>query len=160
MLKRQSVVTIALVFGLMLLMTAGSFASAPLLVTGDFVQGHENAPEGQTCVANNRYLPGQQIVWRLKVVDPETGQLMDDQALESVTVTLVDGQVFEAKYGGHPHSDPVDFYWTTSWSIPEDYPSGIVDFTVSAKASDGRTGNNETVKFPIESSMITILPAE
>lgn len=135
---------------------APAAASAPLVVVDSVVQGAEGSPRDRSCVLNSRFLHGQQIVWRIKVLDPATGRPMDDKQLKRVWVELVDGQVFEARYGPHPKNKPVDYYWTTSWVIPSDYPSGVLDYTVYAEARDGRKGEN--VKFPIESSMLTVLP--
>jgi hypothetical protein len=126
-----------------------------LVVLGDMVIGHENY-EGTTCVLTNRFLHEQQVVFRAKVVDPMTSAELSDAELTSVAVTLVDGQVFEMEYGEHPPREPVDGYWTAAWVIPADYPSGVVDFTITATAADGRTG--DLITFPIEASLLTILP--
>lgn len=127
-----------------------------LIIVTDIVYGHENSPEGRTCTANNRFTPEQQIVWRTKVIDPATGQEMGDDQLESVTVVMPDGQQFEMEFGPHPARAPVDDYWTYDWIIPADYPTGIVDYAVEAVDVNGRTG--QFVMFPIEASMLTIVP--
>ena len=54
------------------------------------------------CVESSRFPQGGDVVWRIKVYDPATGQPMDDKALDSVVVSLKDGQTFKAAYGGHP----------------------------------------------------------
>lgn len=142
----------------LLLLSGTSFAQdgQSLIIVTDIVQGHENAPEGTTCTPNNRFAPNEQIVWRTKVIDPATGQEMGEDQLESVTVVMPDGQQFEMEYGPHPSRDPIDDYWTVDWVIPADYPSGIVDYRVEAVDTEGRTGT--FVMFPIESSMLTIVP--
>ncbi len=154
MLHRLSTVAVAILAALLF----AGFAmaqDAPLVIVTDMVQGHENAAEGTTCTLNNRYQHEQQVVWRTKVVDPMTGEFMDDSMLESVTVVMPDGEVFEMAYGGHPGREPVDYYWTYDWVVPLGYPTGVVDFTVEAVANDGRTGL--FVMFPIEGSMLTIV---
>ena len=153
----SSAVRRSLVTGIVLCMMSllGMVWAQNLVVVGDMVIGGENN-EGATCVLASRFLHEQQVVWRAKVVDPVTNAELTDMELTSVEVTLIDGQVFEMEFGEHPPREPVDSYWTTNWVIPADYPSGIVDFTVMATHSDGRTG--ELVSFPIEASMLTILP--
>lgn len=131
---------------------------APLIVFGDMVYGHENPPEGRSCTLNNRFTHEQMVVWRVKVVDPASGVEMDDAELDTVELRLADGETFELTFGEHPPGDPTDAYWTTSWTIPTGYPTGVLDYTVLATAPDGRTG--ELIPFPIESSTLTIVAAE
>lgn len=131
---------------------------APLIVFGDMVYGHENPPEGLSCTLNNRFSHDQMVVWRFKVIDPSTGIDMDDSELASVVLTLADGQDFAMSFGEHPPGDPTDAYWTASWVIPSDYPTGVLDYTVVATDDDGRSG--EMIGFPIESSTLTIVAAE
>lgn len=148
---------IALVAALALLGSATA-QEAPLIVFGDMVYGHENPPEGRSCTLNNRFTHEQMVVWRVKVVDPATGVEMDDAELDDVELRLADGEAFEMTFGEHPPGDPTDAYWTASWTIPADYPTGVLDYTVVATAADGRTG--ELIPFPIESSTLTIVAAE
>ncbi len=130
--------------------------ASPLVIVTDVVAGHENnTPEG-TCVPTNRFSADQQVIWRTKVIDPTTGEAMDDAALESVSIVLPDGERFTMSYGGHPGREPVDYYWTYDWVVPVGYPTGLLDFDVEAVANDGRTGR--LVMFPIETSMLTIVP--
>ncbi|MEW6047606.1 MAG: hypothetical protein AB1609_14170 [Bacillota bacterium] len=136
--------------------SAGTAGGSPLIVVDSIVQGSTNAPRERVCVLNSRYLHGEEIVWRIKVIDPVTGEAMDDKQLKRVWVELADGQVVEARYGPHPRTNPTDYFWATSWVIPPGYPSGVLDYTIYAEAKDGRTGSN--VKFEVESSMLVILP--
>jgi len=155
---RTLVRTIAVSTALGLLFASGAWAQdgAPLVVVTDVVAGHENNTAELTCVATSRFLHEQQIVWRTKVIDPQTGESMADDALASVEVVMPDGQRFAMGYGPHPRNEPVDAYWTVDWIIPAGYPSGVLNYTVEVSANDGRTG--QLVMFPIESSMLTILP--
>lgn len=135
----------------------GRTAAGPsLLVVESVVQGREGSPEDRVCVLNSRFLHGQQVVWRIKVIDPATGQPMDDKQLRRVWVELVDGQVFEARFGPHPRNKPTDYFWAAAWVIPPDYPSGTVDYTIHAQAKDGRSGTQ--VRFDVESSQLIVLP--
>lgn len=135
---------------------AVGWAQAPLIVFGDMVYGHENPPEGASCTLNNRYSPGQMVVFRIRVLDPMDGTDMDDTELETVELQLADGQTFAMTFGEHPPRAPTDAYWTVGWTVPEGYPSGVLEYTVIATGLDGRVG--ELNMFPIESSTLTILP--
>lgn len=141
---------------------AGQDAAADeLVVFADIVMGGKNVPEDQranrACVLSSRYPRNSQIVWRVRVIDRETGEALDDTMLESVEVTLSDGQVFELKYGPHPPppNPPRDFYWTGSWLVPMDYPTGSFSYTVTATGVDGRTGEFKPFDVPPSLPAIT-----
>jgi hypothetical protein len=135
-------------------------AAGQLIIYADTVQGGRNLPEEQradrACVLSSRYPRNSEIVWRARVIDPETGEDMDDTMLDTVEVTLSDGQTFEMHFGPHPPppNPPRDYYWTTSWLIPADYATGTFSYTITATDPDGRTG--EFKPFDVPSSLPTI----
>lgn len=53
-----------------------------------------------------------------------------------------------------PNVNPVDFFWTVGWVVPEGYPTGTVPYTVNATAKDGRTGVYE--QFKVALAMLTV----
>ena len=117
-----------------------------LILVADTVFGVAGIPEAEipkkVCVLTSRFNPGQQIVWRVRVYDPNTGEAMDDTTLDLVEVILPGDQVLKARYGPHPPppQEPTDFFWSTSWVIPQDHPTGSLPYTIKAKAKDGRSG--------------------
>jgi len=124
--------------------TPAPTAAVDLVLVADTVQGPANlTPEekasGAVCVQKNRFAKNEEIVWRVRVIDPATGEAMDDQALSSVVVHLPD-QDLDLHYGPHPRDNPVDFFWTTAFDVPETYPTGLLAYTIDATAADGRTG--------------------
>jgi hypothetical protein len=128
-----------------------------LSVVADTVQGPLNLTDEQkavqSCVDAGHFPRNSQIVWRVRVVDPLTGQGMDD-TLVSVQVKLGDGQVIDLKYGDHPKNTPTDSFWAGSFNIPADYPSGTLSYEVAATGTDGRTGVFKP--FNVASSLLTI----
>lgn len=129
-----------------------------LFLSGDTVLGPHNLTEderaaGTVCVQRNLFAKNEQIVWRMRVVDPTTGQPMDDQALGSVVVRLPD-QELPMRYGPHPRDNPLDYFWTASFDVPESYPSGALAYTVVATATDGRTGTYN--QFPIAPAQLKV----
>lgn len=165
--KRKKRLTTMLLAGALLIaltMMGSVLASAqteendvPLIVHADTVHGNLNLlaedMAANLCVQRSRFNLGAHIVWRIRVYDPQLGTAMDDVALESVQVLFDDGQVFETVYA--PHGGEEDFFWTTSWVIPEDYPTGSLGHQIIAKAQDGRTG--EFVPFNVSYSLLTIV---
>ncbi len=117
------------------------------------------------CVVSSRFLQGETVVWQIKVYDPTTGNLMDDKALDSVMVSLKDGQTFNARYGPHPAAPPdqpqppaTDHFWTTAWTVPAAYPTGSAPFTVTVKGKDGRTGTFS--EFNVAPALLTVVAAQ
>jgi len=129
-----------------------------LFIDADTVLGPTNLTEAErplkTCVQVSRFAHNEEVVWRVKVLDPVTNQPMDDTALASVQVKLPD-QILDLHYGGHPRDTPVDFFWTVGWDVPETYPTGTVAYTIEARAADGRTGTWEQFKVSLAQLTIT-----
>jgi hypothetical protein len=130
----------------------------PLVLQADMVWGPLNIPEderaGAVCVNLSQFPRNSEIVWRARVIDPVSGEELGDDVLDSVEVNLGDGQTLEMRYGPHPRDNPTDFFWTTSWAIPADYPTGTLDWEVVAAGGDGSTGTFRP--FDVAPSLLTI----
>ena len=127
-----------------------------LFVDSDTVRGSKNIPTGSTdgCVQTNLFAKNEQIVWRIRVYDPVTGKQLDDSQVQSITVTLKDGTKLDpATYGAHPKTPPQEFFWTASWVVPTNYPTGSLDYTITATAKDGRTGTFTQLHFAATAMM-------
>jgi hypothetical protein len=111
------------------------------------------------CVESNRYSLGQEIVWRIRVLDGDQ-QRMDDKHMNSVVVKIPGGPTLNAHYEGHPGgpgATPTDYFWSVAWTIPLDYPTGTFPYQVVATAYNGlRMGTFED--FNIFPSLLTIVP--
>jgi hypothetical protein len=116
---------------------------------GDMVRGH-------ACVLSSLYKRGEGVAWRVRVIDPETGQSVDDKGLKSLVVILSDGQKFPMRYGAHPKGGtPTDNFWATSWEIPATYPTGSFSYRVVATDLDGH--ETDWQPFKVAASQLTIL---
>ena len=93
----------------------------PLFIAADMVTGPGGS--GPICVLRSQFMRKEKVAWRIRVQDA-TGKQLDDKSLKSLVVELSDGQKFPARFGGHPPKEPTDHLWSTSWSIPEGYPTG------------------------------------
>ena len=137
--------------------SAAPAAQVPLILLADTVLGGKNLtaeekPE-KSCVQVSRFARNEEIVWRVKIIDPATGLPMDDKSLSSVELRLPDSTA-ALKFGPHPKNTPTDSFWTASWDVPASYPTGALPYTIVATAADGRTGTYE--QFKSTPSLLTI----
>lgn len=125
----------------------------PLFIAADMVRGPGGSGPG--CVLNSRFMRKEQVAWRIRVQDA-TGKQLDDRGLKSLVVEVSDGQKFEARFKGHPpRGEPTDHFWSTSWTIPDDYPTGSFNYKVIATLPDGTT--QDWHPFNVKPSLLTIV---
>jgi hypothetical protein len=141
--------------------TAAPAAVVKLSLEVDIVRGSKNiAPADaptQSCVYVNQFARNEQVVFRVRVVDPVTGKEMDDKALKSVTVQLKNGAtVAPLAYGPHPKDPPNASFWTGNWVIPGDAPVGNIDMVITATGNDGRAGTWSPNQFPVGAAIQVI----
>ncbi len=169
-MKKKIMIAVASLLGLSLLLSACAPAApepkAPseLILTVDMVRGAGGAPKGAACVMNSQFQRGEAVVFRARVFDPATAKELPVVASEllarsvppereelgamaqglEVVVHLADGQSFPMRFGDHPGRGrpAADYFWTVSWVIPEDYPTGTIKSWVtadwSAESKSGR----------------------
>lgn len=147
-------------FGPSVMQPAQAGGATPLVISSDMVLGSKNLPPDQQvargCVLTNRFPRNSQIVWRARVVDPYTGEAMDDTAISRFEIRLANGETLAMRYGTHPPRgapDP-DHFWSGSWAVPKDYPTGTLRYTLVATSVDGRTGMWEP--FRVDTSQLTV----
>lgn len=130
----------------------------PVVIQADTVSGPLNIPteEGGSavCVQQSRFARNSEIVWRARIIDPVSGEELSDETLESVVANLGDGQTLDMRYGQHPRDNPTDSFWTTSFDIPADYPTGTLDYEIVATTTDGRTASFKP--FDVAPSLLTV----
>jgi hypothetical protein len=140
--------------------TAAPAKVAKLFIMTDLVWGSKNMSDAQratvSCTLSSRFPRNGEMVWRTRVFDPSTGDLMDNTSLSNVQVRLANGTNLDMKYGPHPaKTQPQETFWTASWVIPKDHPTGTLNYSVVATSTDGRSG--EFKPFITTSSLPTIL---
>lgn len=119
-----------------------------LFIEGDIVRGNTAAGiTGPVCVLANQFKRREKIVFRIRVRDG-AGAPLDDKALKGIVVELSDGQTFAADYRARPPvsvrktlgiTEPLDYFWSAVWLIPEDYPTGTLGYKVTATDMQGNS---------------------
>ena len=120
------------------------------------------ASNPDSCIARNRYKRGETVGFRLYAVDGGTN---DAETSAEVTVHVsFGGKTFDlpALYRGVPHKTPSGGnmpihvgMWTTKWIVPEDAPTGIINYSATARDKSGRTA--EWKPMGGEPSLLTIV---
>src|SRR5215469_8119632 len=128
-----------------------------LFIEGDIVRG--NTPAGITgpvCVLANQFKRKENVVFRMRVRNV-AGEPLDDKSLRGITVELSDGQQFKASYRPRPPvsvrnafglSEPLDYFWSAAWLIPQDYPTGSLSYKVVASDMEGNAQSWTPFKDP------------
>ena len=134
-------------------------ASASLFIAADTVQAVDNLPPelapSRACVEASRFARNSVVLFRARVVDPSTGNQIDERNISKVEARLADGQSFPLEFGAHPAGAPnADHFWSITWRVPKDYPSGTLGYTIVTTSKDGRTG--EFKPFNVPPSLLTI----
>jgi len=106
------------------------------------------------CALQSRFHPGDRVIFRAKIYDAQTGQLVPNA---QVVVRLEDGTTLEMRNGAHPPPNigpAEDEYFVAVWAIRPDTPMGVVRYTIDA--TDGtRTGHFEP--FNNMTSLLTVV---
>lgn len=142
-------------------------AAKNLILAMDTIQGSANMPDDAkykaawSCVQTNRIPKNGQVVFRVRVYDPKTGDLMDDKSLSGIQIKLANGTTIDAKYGAHPKGG-TEFFWTGSWIVPATTPTGTLNYTLTATSTDGRTGQWTPISVATTTLQVTdeVLPVK
>jgi hypothetical protein len=128
--------------------------SGNLVVYGDVVYFY---PPGnaRNCILNSQFKRGEPVGFRMTAVNPATGKR--DRATQLVVHLSYAGKAIDVPMRDRQSdSQPEREFWVAKWMVPEDAPTGVVRYTVTAKDSQGRTG--EFKPFEVQASQITIVP--
>ena len=137
-------------------LTPVAVAAEKLYFEGDMVRGvPKTGPTGPVCVLASQFKRKEKVAWRVRVFDPAQSDQLGKASLKSVVVVLPDGKQFEMRYGAHPREKATDNFWSTSWDIPADYPTGSFSYKVIATENTGRVHTWQP--FNVESSQFTVI---
>ncbi|AOW80728.1 hypothetical protein HTSR_1555 [Halodesulfurarchaeum formicicum] len=104
-----------------------------IIVSSSYVP--ENAGFAQACSPSRMFVPGMHPVFKIGVYDPETGEILGNDELESVVVNIDGHGSVELAWSGDDEEHPAD-EWSGSWAIPEDVSPGTITYTVEVTDGD------------------------
>lgn len=128
-------------------------AGGNLIVYGD-VTYFWGAGNPLNCALNSRFKRGEPVGFRITALDPVT-RARDRNATLVVHLTYGGKTIDLPMRDRQNEKQPERTFWVVKWVVPADAPTGVVKYTVSAKDSQGRTG--EFVPFDVQTSQITIV---
>lgn len=123
-------------------------AAGPLRVEGDVVSSAVNGKgvQGQICVSQSVFFPGDTIVFRAIVADANGTPLTADQLKQrgvKVVATTSEGAKIPLVYEQHPPpnipSPGRAYYFAAAYHISGDHPTGILPWTMVVTDGDGHT---------------------
>lgn len=108
------------------------------------------------CILKSRYERGEPVGFRMSAIDPETGEYIDPETSELTVHLSYAGKTQDLNMRWRAtERQPERTFWVAKWIVPDDAPTGIVRFTVTARDNTGRTG--EYRPYDVESSQLTIV---
>jgi len=131
-----------------------------LFFEGDLVKGPQPGQAGPFCVLQSQFYRKQQVAWRVRVLDAD-GKPVDDKGLKTLMVEISNGMKVELKFKPHPppRTGPAtDYFWSGSWIIPENQPTGSFTYKVIATDNSGKTQAWEP--FKIVASQLTVVAGD
>jgi hypothetical protein len=128
-------------------------SSGHLSVYGDTVFFY-GPGKPDNCILSSRYKRGQPVGFRMTVIDPATGKR--DRATQVLVHLTYNGKTVDIPMRDRQtEQQPERQFWVAKWIVPDDATTGIVRYTVTAKDSQGRTG--EYKPFDVDLSQLTIV---
>jgi hypothetical protein len=107
-----------------------------------------------SCSHSSQFKHGDNIGFRMTAINPETGKR--DRATQLVVHITYGGKTIDLPMHDRQNDrQPEREFWILKWPVPDDAPTGIVRYTVTAKDPQGRTG--EYKPFDVNESQITIV---
>jgi hypothetical protein len=145
--------TLAILVAMPLPGQSHSGSSERLILSGDIVYFF-GPGKPRNCTMNNRFKRGEPVGFRMTAINPATGKR--DRSTKLVLHLNYTGKTLDLPMRDRQtEQQPEREFWVLKWIVPEDAPTGIVRYSVTAQDSQGRTG--EWKPFDVEASQLTIV---
>jgi hypothetical protein len=116
-----------------------------------FVAAQTVAADGS---AHNIFAPGDTVVFRAYGVDIATKKALVAQSVRYFYAEIPGVTSVKLKYGPTAPGATKRFAWTGTWTVPADYPLGLVKFRVLVQEKNRKRG--QFVQFPVAPAQLTI----
>jgi hypothetical protein len=124
-----------------------------LVLSGDLVYFFGPGKPGN-CTMSNQYKRGQPVGFRMTAINPATGKR--DRTTQVVVHLNFAGKAIDIPMRDRQtEQQPERDFFVAKWIVPDDAPTGVVRYTVTAKDSQGRTG--EWKPFDVLASQLTVV---
>ncbi|HYR42696.1 MAG TPA: hypothetical protein VER98_06720 [Terriglobia bacterium] len=150
-----SVVLVGILATLLVMPLAGQSkaSSERLILSGDIVYFF-GPGKPRNCTMSNRFKRGEPVGFRMTAINPASGKR--DRSTQLVLHLNYGGKTYDLPMRDRQTAQqPEREFWVLKWIVPEDAATGIVRYSVTAKDSEGRTG--EWKPFDVEASQLTIV---
>jgi hypothetical protein len=129
--------------------------SGGLILWGDLAVFATGQPEA--CFLRNRFRKGEPVGFRMTAIDGGTNE--PEPSAELIVHLTYGGKTLDipARYRGTGRGEVRPNQWTAKWIVPDDAPTGTVQYTVTAKDRFGRVC--EWKPFGFGASGLTIIGA-
>ena len=124
-----------------------------LVLSGDLVYFFGVGQPGN-CTLSSRFKRGDPVGFRMTAINPETGTR--DGATKVVVHLTYAGKTIDVPMRDRQtEQEPERDFFVAKWIVPDDTPTGVIRYTVTATDPQGRTG--EWKPFDVETSQLTIV---
>ncbi len=105
-------------------------------------QGSSGWASTVSCTPDSVFKRGMKLVWRFEIFDTAAGgKRLTDKDEPKVLVNVPGADPLTARFtqrgGGRIPDAP--WMWSVGWEIPQDYPLGAIDYTITVTTKDGRS---------------------
>jgi hypothetical protein len=119
--------------------------------------------QGENCVTQTVFFPGDTIVWRAVIADGPTGSPLTAADVTrlglTATVALSDGSKVPLRLGTHPpppNAPAHSTFWSGSLSTKSDHPTGTLKWTLTVADNAGHTATFEPMGQADGSTILTL----
>jgi hypothetical protein len=124
----------------------------PASHSGDvFVIAHTVTTDG---ALSSSFAPGSTVVFRAYAVDGKTKQILVAKDVKYFYVTVPSQPNVKLAYDPKAPGASGQYSWTGKWTVPADYPTGMVNFRVLVRTVTKHLGS--FVQVPVPSAQLTI----
>lgn len=122
-----------------------------------FVSGHTLTGAGSTTVGKqeNFFPRGSAVVFQVYAVDLKTNKVVTAKDAKFFYVSIPNQPNLKLTYGKVGTAAKAPSLWSGTWTIPADYPLGLVPFKVLVKTNSGRYGS--FVQAPVAAAQLTVI---